>query len=216
MVAVVGVSRGCCGGGDREVRGVGRASERRTAWSEPYEPPRKGLRISKQPGQPAHTLSHPATIILRVARHHTFLRTAQLPASAPLFAATIARAGPSRPPHPHSDHQRAPGLPASLCALPRGPPATSRPIITRKARWTAAHIAITRYDAWPTRSSTATCEHHHGAPRSRERRSRARTLHTRRPWRILPPSWRLSCPSPWRSPGGLWATPRTPPTTWMT
>lgn len=172
--------------------------------------------ISKQPEQPAHALSGPAVIIRSVARRHTFIRTAQLPAAAPLFAATIARAGPSRPPHPHNDHQRAPGHPASPCAIARGPTAASRLKITRKARYTATHTATTRSDAATTRSATTTCEYHHRAPRSRGRRSRAQTRHTRRPWRILPPSWRLPSPSPWRSPGGSWATPRATPTTLKT
>jgi hypothetical protein len=140
--------------------------------------PTQRVPISKQPEQPSHTLSRAAAIILGVARHHTFLRTAQEPPAAAPFAATIARVGHRSPRHPHSHDQRDNQRPASLPGTLNASQTTSLLKYTVLARRAVSRFAITRYDDSTTRSSTTTCEHHRCAPRSWERRRRARTFHT--------------------------------------
>jgi hypothetical protein len=139
----------------------------------------KGSPISKRTGRRSHTLYGPATIILRVAQHHPFLRTAQQPTLSPPFAATIARVGDCSPPPPHSGQRRDNEPPASLPAPANTARATPLPIYTAWTRLATSPITKTRCNASTTRPvTTTTCEHVCHAPRLRDRRSRPPARHT--------------------------------------
>jgi len=147
MIAVGGVSLWCSGGGYREVRSSGGGGGPGAIPSELHI---KGA-MPKRTELLSHKFCRPAVIILGVAQHHTFIRTAQSAASAPPFAATIARAHRRWPPHPHSDRQRDNGPQASLPASPSAVKAASRSGYTSFAGCTHSQVAITRYDALTTR-----------------------------------------------------------------
>jgi hypothetical protein len=208
MVAVGAVAGGCWGVVIvRFAAWVGRSEVRRGPCAPARNSKAEGAHFQAARTAAPHALPPSCNYSRCRSTSHVLTNRARGPRDAPVCCNNCAF-GHRSPRHPHSDNQRDTQRPTSLLEAFSASQAASRRKNTALARRKLSGVAITRYNAPTTRSSTTTCEHHRRAPRSWERRSRAPALHTLRHWRFWPPSWRLSSPLPWPSLEGSWARPR--------